>query len=117
MKGSKILSALSAVIFLAIQGCEPHEERIFHMIRCTMAANTGTQYEPSVIVKSWEITGLYMRENDIKKSPAELTAITDSIREEIMGLLDSSMEERDARVRKIVETEFCTGYLNLLRLK
>ncbi|KAA6167434.1 hypothetical protein [Pseudomonas veronii] len=116
MKGSKILPAMLAVALLATQGCERHEERIFHMIRCTMAASIEKQ-DDSVIEKSWEITGLYMRENGIKKSQAELTAIAANIRDEIMGPPDSSWDERDSRVVKIVNSEFCTAYLNLLQPK
>lgn len=116
MKGSKIFSAMLASTLLATQGCERHEERIFHMIRCTMAASIEKQYD-SVIAKSWEMTGLYMRENGIKKKPAELTAIAANIRDEIMGPPDSSWDERDARVAEIVNSEFCTAYLNLLQPK
>ncbi|NVZ22174.1 hypothetical protein HX794_21260 [Pseudomonas costantinii] len=116
MKGRKLLSVMLAGTLLATQGCERHEERIFHMIRCTMAASVEKQYD-SVIAKSWEMTGLYMRENGIKKNPAELTAITANIRNEIMGPPDSSWDERDARVAEIVNSEFCTAYLNLIQLK
>ncbi len=86
------------------------------MIRCTMAESIEKQNDP-LIAKSWEITGLYMRENGIKKNPAELAAIAANIRDEIMGPPDSSWDERDARVAEIVNSEFCTTYLNLLHQK
>ncbi|WP_248731672.1 hypothetical protein [Pseudomonas sp. MWU13-2517] len=116
MKGRTFLSAILAGTLLATQGCERHEERIFHMIRCTMAASVEKQNDP-LIVKSWEITGLYMRENGIKKNIAELTKITANVRDEIMGSSDSSWDGRDTRVNEIVNSEFCRAYLNLLQQK
>ncbi|WP_122301408.1 hypothetical protein [Pseudomonas syringae] len=116
MKGSKIPSVILAASLLATQGCERHEERIFHMIRCTMAAIMEKRND-AVIAKSWEITGLYMRENGIQKNQAELTAISASIRDELMGPPDSSGDERDAKVTEIVNSEFCSAYLNLLQPK
>ena len=95
MKGSKIFLPLVGIVLLSMTGCTPNEDRTFHMIRCTMAASVSTQYEPSIVVKSWEITGLYMRENGIKRTQTELTAITDSVREEIIGPPDSLTAELD----------------------
>ena len=86
------------------------------MIRCTMAASIEKKNDP-LIVKSWEITGLYMRENGIKKNPAELTTIAANVRGEIMGSPDSSWDDREARVKEIVNSEFCRAYLNLLHQK
>ena len=117
MKRGIIFTVLAVVALLNMQGCETHEARAVKMIRCALAGSGDPHIPHAVIVKSLNNTALYMKESGINKNREEIVAMFEGVKDEILGPPGSSGKEQEARAKKILETEFCTEYLNSLRLE
>ncbi|WP_339561027.1 hypothetical protein [Pseudomonas sp. EA_65y_Pfl1_P113] len=115
MKRGKVSTALAVVALLNMQGCETHEAHAVKMIRCALAGSGDPNIEHAVIVKSLNTTAFYMKESGMKKNREELVAMFEGVKNEILGPPGSSGKEQEARAKKILDTKFCTDYLNSLR--
>ncbi|MBF4210265.1 hypothetical protein EI533_21310 [Pseudomonas donghuensis] len=115
MKAYKTCSALIATAFLFLHGCENPEGHIYQANRCAVAYSMGSNVDPSVVTNAALETGQYMRAHGINKSVAELTAMTDKVKDEIMGTPDAPYKGWEGRADRISESDFCKKYLSSLQ--